>query len=152
MTDTYNNTLTLFATAGIDWSTDVIRVALVSDDTAYTPAIDTEAFVSDVLDAGTTATEFTGSGYTRTSLSNQKVTQDDTDDEAVLDGDDTTFTSIDGDSVQGVLVYKQVGGDDTTPSDDPLIGYYDGGDFPITANGSDLIVEWPTEGIFNLTN
>jgi hypothetical protein len=152
MTDTFNATLTKFATGSIDWTTDTIRVALLSDNTAYTPDIDNEEFVSDVLDGGTTATEFTGSGYSRQPLSNPTVTQDNTDDEAVLDADDTTFPGIDGDTVQGVLVYKQVGGDDTTPGDDPLLGYYDGGDYPKPANGSDFKVTWPAEGVYNLTN
>lgn len=152
MTDTYNSTLTRWATASIDWENDTFGVALLSTSTAYTPDIDNEEFVSDVLDGGTTAQEFTGTGYSRQTLSNATVTQDNTDDEAVLDADNTTFPSIDGDEVQGVLVYKQVGGDDTTPGDDPLIGFYDGGDFPITANGSDIVVEWPAEGIYNITN
>ena len=152
MTDTYNNTLTEWAKANIDWETDTLRVALLSTSTAYTPDIDNESFVSDVLDGGTTAQEFTGSGYNRQDLANPAVTQDDTDDEAVLDADDTTFPSIDGDEIQGALVYQQIGGDDASPGDDVLIAFYDGGDFPITANGSDIVVQWPSEGLYNLTN
>lgn len=152
MTDTYNATLTHFAQADIDWTTATLRVALVSDNTAYTPAIDSGEFLADVLDGGTTAEEFAGSGYARQTLANPTVTQDDTNDQAVLDGDDTVFPTIDGDTVQGVLVYVQVGGDDLTPGDDILVGYYDGGDYPKPANGTDFTVVWGAGGIFTIGN
>jgi len=152
MTDLYNAALVALTEANIDWRNDTIRVALLSDSVAYTPSIDSEQYVADVLDGGTTAQEFTGSGYSRQTLTGVSISQDNTDDEAVVDADDVTFPTVDGDTVQGVLVYQQVGADDSTPGDDRLIGYYDGNDYPKAANGSDFVVEWSTEGVYNLTN
>lgn len=151
MTSIYNSTKVKLINGSIDLDTDTIRVALVSNTTSYTPDVDNETFVSDVLDGGTTATEFSGSGYSRQTLANTSVTQDNTDDEGVFDADDTTFSGIDGDTIQSVLVYKQVGGDDTTPGDDPLIANVTSSDFPLTANGGDVTISWNAEGILNLT-
>lgn len=157
MTDTYNATLVKFAQGDIDWVNDTIKVALVSDATPYTPDIDNEEFVDDVLDGGTTAQEFNGTGYTspsdRQTLTGRTVDQNNTDDRAEMDCDDTTvFPNVDGDTAQGALIYKEVGGDGSTAGDDPLIGYYDGGSFPQQAGGGDLTVEWPTPGVYYLTN
>lgn len=139
-----------------DHTTDTLKVALVSDDTAYSFDPANNTFVNDVLDGGTTATEFTGSGYSRQALSNVTVTQDDTDDEGVTDADDVTFTSLDGDTIQAVLIYKQVGGDDTTPGDDPIVAVYDDdsagslADLPLTTNGGDVTLAFSTEGVVNI--
>lgn len=109
--------------------------------------MDSETFVSDVLDGGTTAEEFGGPGYNRQILANATITQDNTHDVGIFDADDTLFTGIDGDEIQGVLLYQQVGGDDSTPGDDRLIGLFDGADYPKPANGSDFVVQWPDSGI-----
>lgn len=143
--------------AQFDFLNDTLRVALISDNTAYTFDPDTHTFVNDVLDGGTTAEEFAGSGYSRQTLSNVTVTQDDTDDEGVADADDVTFTSLDGDTIQGILIYKQVGGDDTTPGDDPIIAVYDDNsagslaDLPLTTNGGDVTLSFSSEGIVNIS-
>jgi len=50
-------------------------------------------------------------------------------------------------------VYKQVGGDDTTPGDDPILYYLDDtdiSDLPKPTNGGDITVQWAAEGIVNL--
>jgi len=140
----------------IDGTTDTLRVALVSDNTAYTYSPE-DSFVSDILDGGTTAEEFAGTGYNRQTLSNVTVTQDDADDEGVLDADDTTFSSLDGDAIQAIIIYKQVGGDDTTPGDDPVVVVLDDdsagsvADLPLTTNGGDVTIQWDTEGILNIS-
>lgn len=140
----------------IDWLNDTINVALVADSVAYSMDIDNHEFVGDVLDGGTTAEEFDtagGTGYSRQTVANTTTTQDDTDDEGVADGDDVTFPGLDGATIQGVLVYKQVGGDDTTPGDDPILYYLDDSDIsdlPKQTNGGDITVQWAAEGIVNL--
>lgn len=140
----------------IDWETDTIRVALINDTTAFSLDIDTHEFVADVLDNGTTAQEFgqgTGTGYSRQTVANGTTSQDNTDDEGVADGDDVTFAGLDGATIQGVLVYKQVGADDTTPADDPILYYLDDADvsdLPKATNGGDITVQWAAEGIVNL--
>jgi len=142
--------------AQFDFLNDTLKVALVSDNTAYSFSPDTDTFVGDVLDGGTTAEEFQGTGYSRQTLSNVTVTQDDTDDEGVADADDVTFTGLDGDTIQAVLVYKEVGGDETTPGDDPIIAVFDDdsagslADLPLTTNGGDVSLAFSSEGIVNI--
>jgi len=142
--------------AGFDLVNDTVRVALVSDNTSYSFSPDSDTFVGDVLDGGTTAQEFQGSGYSRQTLTNVTVTQDDADDEGVADADDVTFSSLDGDTIQAVLVYKQVGGDDATPGDDPIISVFDDdtagslADLPLNTNGGDVTLAFSSEGIVNI--
>lgn len=152
-----NNTKAELFKATVDFETDTLRVALVSDNTSYTFDPDSHDFVSDVLDGGTTAEEFAGTGYNRQTLSNVSVTIDDTDDEGVFDADDTTFTSLDGDAIQAIIVYQQVGGDDTTPGDDPILVVLDEdsagsvADLPLITNGGDVTIQWDAEGIINIS-
>lgn len=142
--------------ADFNFINDTLKVALVSDNTAYSFSPDTDNFVGDVLDGGTTAQEFQGTGYSRQTLSNVTVTQDDVDDEGVADADDVTFTGLDGDTIQAVLVYKEVGGDETTPGDDPIIAVVDDNsagslvDLPLTTNGGDVTLAFSSEGIVNI--
>lgn len=144
-----------YLAGGIDWETDTIRVALLADSIAFSLDIDNDEFVDDVLN-GVDAEEFDtagGTGYSRVNVANATTSQDNTDDEGVADGDDVTFSSLDGATIQGVLVYKQVGGDDTTPGDDPILYYLDDSDvsdLPKNTNGGDITVQWATEGIVNL--
>ena len=139
-----------------DLPNDTVRVALISDNTAYTFDTDNHTFVDDVLDGGTTAEEFNGTGYSRQTISNITVTQDNNDDEGVADGDDVTFTNLDGDTVQAILIYKQVGGDDNSPGDDPIITIYDENsagslaDLPLNTNGGDVTLNFSSEGIVNI--
>jgi cell shape-determining protein MreC len=145
-----------YLNGAIDWVNDTIRVALINDTTAFSLDVDNHEFVADVLDGGTTAEEFgqgSGTGYSRQTVANASTSQDNTDDEGVADGDDVTFSGLDGATIQGVLVYKQVGGDDTTEADDPILYYLDDADvsdLPKPTNGGDITVQWAAEGIVNL--
>jgi len=142
-----------YLNAAIDWVNDTIRVALISDNTAYSLDIDTDEFVDDVFASADEFGDNGGTGYSRQTVANASTSQDDTDDEGVADGDDVTFSSLDGETIQGVLVYKQVGGDDTTPGDDPVLYYLDDSDvsdLPKNTNGGDITVQWAAEGIVNL--
>ena len=151
-------TLADYLRGNIDLETDTLRVALFNDSTAYTFDPAAHEFVSDVLDGGTTAQEFgggSGTGYSRQDLANASVTANDTDTRADFDADDVTFAALNNATIQGAIVYKQVGGDDTTPGDDPIVQVYDddqadAGDFPIPANGSDIQIQWGAEGIFSV--
>lgn len=148
----YNNYHRASLAGEIALGSDTIRVALVSDNTAYAPDVDNEQFVSDVLDGGTTAEELDATNYSRQTLSNTSVTQDNTDDEGVFDADDTVFADLGGasnDTIAGALIYQQVGGDDTTPGNDVLIGYWVSDDFPLPTNGGDITLGWATEGLIN---
>jgi len=151
-----NNFKEQLAEGQFDFTSDTVKVALISDNTSYTFSPDSDTFVNDVLDGGTTAEEFAGTGYSRQTLSNITVTQDDADDEGVVDADNVTFSGIDGDTIQGILIYKQVGGDDSTPGDDPIVAVLDDdsagslADLPLTANGSDVQITFDTEGVVNI--
>ena len=143
---TPNATLVKLLDGTIDLDDDTLRIALYNDTTAFTFNPDTHAFVGDVLDGGTTAEEFGGSGgtgYSRKAVANTSVTQDDANDQAVWDSDDFSWSSLDGETIQGAIIYRQVGGDDTTPGDDEIIQVYDDdmadvSDFPLPTNGSQV--------------
>lgn len=161
MTGTPNRTLAEFLEGNIDVLNDTLRVALFDDSTAYTFDPDAHDFVNDILDGGTTAQELSGSsGYTgssdRKTLANVSTSVDDTDDEGVFDAEDVTWTDVSStEDIQGWIVYKQVGGDDTTPGDDPIILVVDDdmtdapSELPLPTNGSDVQIQWDSEGIIN---
>jgi len=152
-----NNAKEILMEGQIDGTTDTLKVALLSNATAYTFDENTHETVADVIDGGTTGTEFSGGSYARQTLQNVTVQQDDPDNEGVLDADDTTFSSLDTEDIQTIIIYKQVGGDDTTPGDDPIIAVLDDdsagslADLPLTTNGSDVTISWNAEGILNIT-
>lgn len=161
MPGTPDRTLAELLRGNLDLATATLRIALISDATAYTFDSAAHEFVGDVLDGGTTAEEFSGSsGYTgssdRQTLANQAVTEDNTDSEGVLDADNVVWNNVDGSNdIQGWLIYVQVGGDDTTPGDDPLLYVVDDDmsdapqDLPKPVNGSGITVSWEVEGIIN---
>jgi hypothetical protein len=68
----------------------------------------------------------------------------------VIDADDVVFPSLTVVSVGGLIIYKQVGGDDTTPSGDPLLFYYDF--TPFVANGNSFKFEFSSQGLSYLTS
>ena len=156
---TPDRTLAEIFRGNIDLVNDTLRVALFNDSTSYTFDPNAHEFVSDVLDGGTTAEEFgngSGTGYSRQGVTGQTVTEDNTDNEGDFDADDVTFPTIDNATIQGAIVYKQVGGDDSTPGDDPILQVYDGdqsdvSDFPISANGSDVRIEFDSAGILSVS-
>lgn len=150
MSTIYNSAKKGFLDGTLDFDTDTIRVALISSSIAYTPDVDNDVYVADVLN-GVDAAEFAGTGYTRQTLAGKTVTQDNTDNEGVADGSDVVFSGIDGDTIDAVLIYKQVGADDTTPADDPVIAHLTSANFPLTANGGDVTIAWNAEGILNIT-
>ena len=122
-----------FAKGGIDWLTDVIRAFPVN----AIPNQDTAEFVSDV-----SGTEI---GAARVTLGTMAVNEDAAGDEVELDAADFTHSAVaSGSTAVGSILYKQVGGDDTTPANDPVICFLDYADTP--TNGGDLIVQLDAEG------
>lgn len=154
----YNEAKERLLGAQLSLTADTIRVALIGTDTdgsvVYTPNPDTddatsgESFVSDVI--GAEATEVSGTNYERKTLSTTPIQTDNSNDRAEFDADDITWSLLDTTrDIAGVLMYKQVGADDSTPGDDPLIGYFDGPDFPKPTNGSDFTIAWDADGIIH---
>jgi len=140
----------------IDVENDTLRITLFNDSTAYTIDELNHEFVADVLDGGTTAQELTDPTFSRQTVSGASVTVDSTDSEVVFDADDVVFNSLDGGEViQGFLIYRQVGGDDTTPADDEILFIEDeltntNGN-QITTNGSDVTIQFNSEGIVTVS-
>lgn len=163
MSDIYNGTKTGFMDASgnsvyasdevpLDLGADTLGVALGSDDTSYTFSATDGDYLGEILDGGTTATEFTGS-YSVQALSSKTITEDNTNNRAEFDAADVTFSSIDNDTIQFALVAKQGpdSADWTTYADDPLIAYITSADFPLTTNGGDVTISWDANGIVHIT-
>ncbi len=137
----YNRFLARLADAYVNGKTaPTLRAALLRSTSTYSANKDHD-YVSDVIGATPGGVEITASGYSRQSLANGSSTPDDTNDRANVDFDNVNFGSISaGQTIDAVLIYEQVGGDDSTPENDPLIAYIDtdaDGLLPLaTANGT----------------
>lgn len=145
MSAIYNSFKRDVLNGNIDLDTDTIGVALVSNSPAYTPDIDAETVVDDVLDGGITASELSGTGYARKTLS-VTVSQDNVDDEGVADATDLSWTGLDAGTIDGMLVFKDTGSDTTSN----LVCYLTSADFPLTTNGGDVNLNFNAEGFINL--
>lgn len=147
---------------------NTVKVALGDNTTSYTFDAAAHEFVSDVFDGGTTAQELTVTNYSRKTLDTAAgdFTQDDTDGEGVWDSTNVSWSNLGGDSgkttaentIQFLLVYLQVGGDDTTPGDDPIVFVQDDDsagslvDLPRQTTGVTESLEWASEGLVNATS
>jgi hypothetical protein len=138
----YNRGKKALVAGEVDWddnSTTTIRVLLVN--ASYSPNAD-HAYVSSVTN------EVVGTGYTRKNLTTRAVTQNDANDRVECGADNITWTGLDCGTIAGAVVYKQTGGDDTTPADDILIAYMDFND--LITNGGDVTLQWNALGLFTL--
>lgn len=148
-----DRTKTEFFRTNINYDTDTIKVALLKETTEYNPDQTAHEFVNDVLDGGTTGAEFDDTNYSRKTLTTS-LTEDNTDNEGVFDASDVTWTSLGGSqTIEAILIYKQVGADDTTPGDDPILRILDDSeeaDLPLATNGGDVTLSWNSEGIVNI--
>lgn len=120
----YSKFWELVAKNSLDWESDVIRALLVRSTSAYAPNVD-----HDFLDAftGGGGVEISVASYARQTLASPAVNLDDTNDRVELDCDNIAFGALEtGQTVLAVIYYQQVGGDDSTPANDPLIAYVDG--------------------------
>ena len=128
------------------WLTDTIRILLVkgTNATAENPDHD---FLSQAVD-GVNGIEADATNYARKTLASKGINEDDANDRAEIDAGDVTWTSLGGttdNTIVGAWIYKQVGGDDTTPGDDPIIFFIDIAD--TSTNGGDFTIQWDAEGI-----
>jgi hypothetical protein len=125
----------------IDWDTDTIKVALLSN--AYTPDQDAHNYFDDVV-----ANEVTGTGYTQggNTLANKTNTYNSATNVIVLDADDTTWSSSTI-TARYAVVY------DASPATNatrPLIGYVDFGSDQSSSNGN-FTITWDATGIVRIT-
>jgi len=110
-----------------------VYAALVDKDTGYTPNYTTDQFYS------TVSANIVG---TPVELSNKTFTN------GVFDADDVVFSSVSGNSVEGVLIYRQNGGANTTWQ---LVAFIDDvTPSSVTPNTGDISVTWNASGIFKL--
>jgi len=125
----------------IDWDTDTIKVALLTN--AYTPDQDAHNYLDDVV-----ANEVTGTGYTAggNTLANKTNTYNSATNVIVLDADDTTWSSSTI-TARYAVVY------DASPATNatrPLIGYVDFGSDQSSSNGN-FTITWDATGIVRIT-
>lgn len=107
-----------FLTGAINWSSDTIKVALVTS--SYTPNLASHQYYSSVN------SNVVGTPQT---LANKTVTN------GVADGDDVTFTAVSASTINYVLIYKDTGSAATSP----LICLFDtASGLPLTVAGDNV--------------
>lgn len=126
----YNITLASYLTAGLNLSSDTIKVRLVRT-SGYTFA-QTHDFINDVTAAiGTDATLGTKSIPTTSA------------DGGTFDAADAVFTAVGaGAAIDALVIYKDTGNVATSP----LLCYIDG--FSVTPNGGDITIQWQATNPF----
>lgn len=126
----------------IDWDTDTIKVALLTN--AYTPDQDAHNYFDDVSTYEVSgATGYTSGGA---SLTNKTNTYTGSTNTIVLDADDTTWSSSTI-TARYAVIY------DASPSTNatrPLIGYVDFGSDQSSSNGN-FTITWDATGIVRVT-
>ena len=125
----------------IDWDTDTIKVALLTN--AYTPDQDVHNYLDDVV-----ANEVSGTGYTAggNTLANKTNSYNSGTNVITLDADDTTWSSSTI-TARYAVIY------DATPATNatkPLIGYVDFGSDQSSSNGN-FTITWDATGIVRVT-
>jgi hypothetical protein len=126
----------------IDWDTDTIKVALLTN--AYTPDQDSHNYFDDVSTYEVSgATGYTSAGIT---LANKTNTYSAGTNTIVLDADDVTWSSSTI-TARYAVVY------DASPATNatrPLIGYVDFGSDQSSSNGN-FTITWDATGIVRVT-
>lgn len=108
----------------VNWASDVIRMLLERSTSSYSPDRDHD-FLSSFTGGG--GVEISVASYARQTLGTKAKNIDDTKNQVEYDAADVAFGNLEsGQTVKSLILYKQVGGDDTTPEDDVLIAYDDG--------------------------
>ncbi len=125
----------------IDWDTDTIKVALLTN--SYTPDQDAHNYLDDVITNEVSGTGYTAGGNT---LANKTNTYNAGTNVIVLDADDTTWSSSTI-TARYAVVY------DASPATNatrPLIGYVDFGSDQSSSNGN-FTITWDATGIVRIT-
>lgn len=121
----YDTGRNAFLTAGINWTSDTIKAALV-DTTKYTANMSTDQFFS-------TISGITGAVISTTTLSGATASA------GVANASTATFTSVTGAASGAVVIYKSTGTDSTSQ----LIARIDTATgLPVTPNGGSITITW----------
>lgn len=126
----YDNARAQYLTAGLNWSSDNIKVALI-DTSIYTVNLSTHANLSDVSGSAIIATSANLSSKTTTG--------------GAAGAANVTFTAVTyvagSGQAGGILIYKDSGVSSTST----LIAFINvATGLPITPNGGDIIISWDT--------
>lgn len=114
----------------------VFRVMLLRN--TYTPDVDHD-FVDDI-----DGDEMTGAA--RKTLGSLTVTRSTANDNVVIDAaDPSVYSALDDGTLAGAAIYRQVGGNDATPEDDPLWLFIDVED--LVTNGGDVTLAFHSTGL-----
>lgn len=137
----YGNFLSQALNKEIDWDTDTIKVALLTN--SYAPDQDAHNYFDDVV-----AFEVTGTGYTAggESLLNKTNTYNGATNTITLDADDVTWSASTV-TARYAVVYDAAPGSNAT---NPLIGYVDFGSDQSSSNGN-FTITWDATGIVRIT-
>lgn len=125
----------------IDWDTDTIKVALLSN--TYTPDQDAHNYYDDVASHEVSGTGYTGGGSTLTGKTNTYNTASNV---VVLDADDVTWSSSTI-TARYAVIYDA---SPATNATKPLIGYVDFGSDQSSSNGN-FTITWDATGIVRIT-
>jgi len=139
----YANAKYLIATDQLGWASPstVFRGMLVGAAYVFNHV---QSMVSDIA-----AYEVSGGTYARTTITGRTVNLDLAGNRALFDSHNALFPTLSGVTPSGLVIYKQTGGNDDTPGNDPLICFVD---FPTTpTTGLGYLVEFDISGVFTLT-
>lgn len=143
----YNSGKVKLGNGSIDWDTDVIKMALVTN--SYTPDKDVHDFWDDVsanevASSGSYVASTTNGGVTLTC----QVTQDNTNDVAVYDATDlsggSAITGFTG-TFRYLVFYKSTG----VASTSPLMCVIDYNGASVSVVNGTISITWASGGIFN---
>ena len=129
----------------IDVVSATVRAALINDSIDYEPDPLNHEVVADVLN-DTTASEFDDTNYSRKTVQTSATFGGDS-----VDAKDITWEELGGtQDIQAVIIYQQVGGDDSTPEDDPILRIIDESvtpELPLPTRGADVTISWSPRGM-----
>jgi hypothetical protein len=125
----------------IDWDTDTIKVALLTN--SYTPDQDAHNYYDDVSTYQVSGTGYTAGGA---ALANKTNTYNSGSNVIVLDADDTTW-STSTITARYAVIYND---SPATAATKNLIGYVDFGSDQSSSNGN-FTITWDATGIVRIT-
>ena len=87
--------------------------------------------------------------YLRKTLASVSIVRDDANGRIEIDLGDVAFGALEsGETAKALVVYVQIGGDDTTPENDILVAHIDTATgLPLTLNGGTVSISINAEGL-----
>lgn len=132
----YSKGIELWTKTAAHWETGTYRIMAMKSAYTFDPDHD---FVDDI-----SANEMTGAA--RKTLAGNSVTRSTANNNVVYDATDpSTYAALNDGTLSGFAIYRQVGGDDSTPADDELVFFVDVAD--LVTNGSDVTLAFHASGI-----